>query len=294
MQEKNNNKILCFYHNADLDGMCSAAIVKYFEPSAVLVGLDYNYDFPWHIISSNMIVYMVDVSTNTEDMKKLKETVDKFIYIDHHISKINELKDKNLTFAGIQRSGIAACQLTWEWFSDNKCPKVIELLGNYDVFNLFENVLEFQYGMRSYDTDPNNIEFWKKCIENDDDKYIESIVNQGKTILKYLKTIDEKTINNNSFITYINGYKALVINSTNFTSMIFDNYQDIDDIDICVVFCWIKNQWKIGFYANNDNVDVSSIAKQYGGGGHKKAAGCFVNKLPDFINNVLYPQELSK
>ena len=34
-------KPICFYHKADLDGVCSGAIVKHFVPDCELYGFDY-------------------------------------------------------------------------------------------------------------------------------------------------------------------------------------------------------------------------------------------------------------
>ena len=38
---------ICFYHRADYDGVCSAAIVKKFVPDCELYGIDYGDPFPW-------------------------------------------------------------------------------------------------------------------------------------------------------------------------------------------------------------------------------------------------------
>jgi len=41
---------------------------------------------------------------------------------------------------------------------------------------------------------------------------------------------------------------------------------------------------KLSLRSNSDLVDVSRIAQQYGGGGHKRAAGCFMGL--DFAKNA--------
>ena len=38
---------ICFYHKDDLDGVCSAAIVKHFVPDCELFGIDPDDEFPW-------------------------------------------------------------------------------------------------------------------------------------------------------------------------------------------------------------------------------------------------------
>ncbi len=39
--------MICFYHSADLDGACSAAIIKLKHPECVLAPINYGNDFPW-------------------------------------------------------------------------------------------------------------------------------------------------------------------------------------------------------------------------------------------------------
>jgi nanoRNase/pAp phosphatase (c-di-AMP/oligoRNAs hydrolase) len=44
-------------------------------------------------------------------------------------------------------------------------------------------------------------------------------------------------------------------------------------------FYFAKNKWVVSLYTTKD-IDVSEIAKKYGGGGHKQAAGFTCDKLP--------------
>ena len=56
----------------------------------------------------------------------------------------------------------------------------------------------------------------------------------------------------------------------------------------CAIFMYESNtlEYKVSM-RSNDKVDVAKIASFYGGGGHKKAAGCSVNgTFYDVINNL--------
>lgn len=96
---------ICFYHKADLDGVCSGAIVKHFVPDCEMVGFDYGMEFPWDKVlvvpdasggktetAATLLdagafpkrtVYMVDVSLPPADMKRLAK-VSELVWIDHH------------------------------------------------------------------------------------------------------------------------------------------------------------------------------------------------------------------
>ena len=59
------------------------------------------------------------------------------------------------------------------------------------------------------------------------------------------------------------------------------------DFDFMVIFFMNKkNLWNMTFYTAKSNIDVSLIAKEFGGGGHAKAAGASsLKELPDFLKN---------
>lgn len=269
-------KKLCFYHKADLDGKCSAAIVKYFDPNFELIPFDYDFKFPWDQIDKNTIVYMVDVSISVDEMYKLINTSRKFVYIDHHISKLKDL-DLSL-FEGSQKDGTAACILTWKYLSENPVPKGVELLGRYDVWDNDDEVLDYQFGINALNLNPNDIKKWIKYVFYDDQ--INNTIKNGSIIRKYVSVVNKKEINNFSFKMNWKGYDVIALNKTSGNSLIFESHKDYLTADILMVFGWTGKIWKISLYTNKKNVDVSQIAKKYGGGGHKSAAGFHCNKLP--------------
>ena len=277
--------IKCFYHKADLDGECSGAIVKYYHKETELFPFDYGEEFPWDKITPEDKVFMVDVSLPRNDMIKLKTSVWYFVYIDHHISKINELKD--LFFGGIQEDGTAACILTWKYFNKSlKTPETIKLLGYYDVWKIDDDVLDFQYGMRSLDTNPENQDLWSMLFANN--KLIHLIKEIGRSIRKYQDKIDKKDILDFSFKTKFRDYSVLALNKTTGSSLIFKDHPDYKNVDILMVFGWIGDKWKISLYTLKDDIDVSLICKEFNGGGHRQASGFKLDILTDSWEKCIF------
>jgi uncharacterized protein len=267
---------ICFYHSADLDGKCSAAIVKRFEPDVELYPYDYGERFPWGKITPNTIVYMVDVSVDVEDMYKINKLAKQFIYIDHHISKLKEL---DLTqFRGFQVNGVAACILTWEYFTSVTLPTGVKLLGKYDVWDISDNVLNFQYGVRGLNLDPNKTIDWMDKIF--DNFYIQEIIMNGNLIRRYVESTYAEDINKFAFQMMWHDYRVLALNKTTGSSLIFKDHPDYHNVDILMVFGWIGREWKISLYTLKKDIDVSQICKSYGGGGHEQAAGFKYEQLP--------------
>jgi nanoRNase/pAp phosphatase (c-di-AMP/oligoRNAs hydrolase) len=106
------------------------------------------------------------------------------------------------------------------------------------------------------------------------DKYVITLINQiiveGKVLIEE-KERRVKRAFNSGFDAIIYDYKTKIINSGNDVSEI-GHYAIKQGYDIGFVWRQIGN--KIGCsLRSNENIDVSKIARSFGGGGHKNAAG---------------------
>ena len=310
-------KTVCVYHSEDLDGWMSAAIVKHWfeenhqnhlvrdykenaEQSGNPAYLDmcgWTYGDKIPDLSEYDKVIMVDISFPKEEMSKLRgEKGNNFTWIDHHVSAINDAKEifgeYYDSFNGFRDTDFAACELTWMYYFDRKesdvMPELIRLLGRYDCFghkgtDEEQKVLEFQYGAREA------ISNYKEAYEWLVDGEIELIEEKGSHIYDYLKT-EAKQIYSRAFPIELNervtGFpnaiefktrKFLCVNQERFNPINFGI--DYHKVGYNGFACfWHKdNKWQFSLYNDNGSVDCSSIAKQYGGGGHAGAAGMVVD-----------------
>lgn len=282
-------KMKCFHHT-DHDGHASGAIVKYANPECVLFPLDYDSVFPMSKMVPGETVVMVDVSLKLADMQKLSK-ICQLIYIDHHKSSIEEIRKANLVLDGLvdYEEVRAACELTWMYyFPELDLPVAISLLGQYDTFDLSEECLNFEYGLRSIDTDPSkNMQFWKDLFESGnnnnpfDNTLIEDISEDGVIIRKYLELFNKQYIQPKMFLVEFEGLRFLTINHPRTDSTVFDGIFNKTDYDAMMVFRRIKDCWSVSLYgAENNSHDLSIIAKKYGGGGHAGSCGFKVKRLP--------------
>ena len=88
--------MICFYHSADLDGKCSAAIVKYAFPQSVLYPNDYGDPLPSVEHFNHDTVFIVDIFFPLKKMKEIKDNVKTLFWIDHHVSSINTANENKL------------------------------------------------------------------------------------------------------------------------------------------------------------------------------------------------------
>lgn len=289
----------CFYHSADLDGHCSGAIVKAAYPECVMIGINYGQDFPWDTIDVNETVYMVDFTLQPFDqMERLAGTCN-LIWIDHHKTEVEEAQKRGFNCDGIQRIGIGACALTWEYlYHDLQVDRVpsmaVQLLAEYDVWNHTNSkTLPFQYGFRMHeDTFPDNQRLWKRFLFTD--TRVDDVVEIGEKILEYERRKNEKfcrayAFPTNLFIPPLSSaneqfvYSAIACNRGFTNSKVFDSVWNEEKYDLMITFVRLKPptyKWTVSLYSTKNNIDCGNIARMFGGGGHKGAAGFQCETLP--------------
>lgn len=296
----------CVYHSVDLDGKCSAAIMKHFHPSIELIPYNYGQEFPWDRITPKDTVFFCDVVIQPyEDMLKVFKIVGSNLYIiDHHKSfmesptliLLNTLIPDNLCID----PSFAACELTWQ-FLCNYCrtslpmPLGVELLGKYDSWrhgsDWESKVLPFQYGMRIKNTNPLDPEnelnstLLKTTYHNN---FIEDTIAKGKIILAYEAQTNSMMSDFGAFDYEIEGFKCLCMNSTTKNSHLLASKWIPEKYDFMVVFCLTnERKWSVSFYTTHKDRDASKLAAKFGGGGHCGAAGVTVASLEELFSHLL-------
>lgn len=272
----------CFYHNADLDGRCSGAIVKMKYPECEMVGINYGEPFPWATIKKDETVYMVDFSLQPfEDMERLNN-ISALTWVDHHKTSIAEAQKRGFAarFGQLIEDGRAGCELTWDaLYGDMALPRFVFLLGRYDVWDHHNHTgsLEFQYGMRNvgecWPEDP----IWPALF---DTELVNRIIMDGSLLLGYEKKQNAAYAKSCSFETTLDGLRCIAINKGLTNSLLFDSVYDPEKHDAMVSFVRRNGKWTVSVYAAKEDVDASAICKARGGGGHKGAAGFQCDVLP--------------
>ena len=195
------------------------------------------------------------------------------IWIDHHKSAIEECENNDgfVPFDQNTEIGIGACQLTWEYCFDKSIPGSVKLLSEYDVwYHEDERTLPFQYGMRLYNTIPDdNMEFWESVFY----ELPQKILSDGHVVQKYIEQDNKKYCGACAFETTLDNLKFIAINRMLTNSQMFDSVWDNTKYDAMLTFGWYKDKWTCSLYTDKEGVDVSIVAKNRGGGGHKQAAG---------------------
>ena len=322
---KDSVKIACVYHAIDLDGWMSAAIVKHWatcHDSPVIeveyIGYVYKEKYLPNLNKDNFdTVVIVDCSLCADEMERLSaEFGHEFIWVDHHLSAIKDAEGRYEP-DGKRSVDFAACELAWQtFFPFEPMPEIVRLLGRYDCFGHMgtdeeELILEFQFGARhaihgykgAYD-------YLIKTLYELGGETIDSIFKAGKPIYAYLKA-EAKHIYERGYVKnliypidplqkpyFVNGVqsKSAVELSANLKELWFVNQERFNAINFGIdyhkkgfdgmaCYHYTNGTWHVSVYCENGSIDASRVAKAYGGGGHKGAAGFIVEDIRPFLDN---------
>lgn len=264
---------------------------------------------------SDQIVYMMDVSLDYENMCLMNHVAEEFHFIDHHYDICQQiLADEQFTNNFVNLSGdIAACELTWNYLFPGVAPTVIELIGDYDVHRTYKDMNNTALRLKAR----NQLkEQWNDVILTVQ-TYVETVMKEPHELLHLLDSsswdrfgndivvngfsmLERETylynrIAKTAFTGFIDKEKSMqsfraepgivadffVLNAQGSPSKLAQAiWNQLGKSYFVFQYFQVADGYKVSLRAHpQSNTDVSKIAKQHGGGGHKKAAGFFVTDL---------------
>lgn len=264
---------ICLHHN-DLDGRASGAIVRYaLGPSVQLYEIDYGDPIPWDAIQVAQRVFIVDFSLSLAEMEHIA-TARELVWIDHHISAMQELETSAAAWPGLRDTSEAACVLCWRYFFPQRSvPRAIVLVGDRDIWRLAEpDSAPFNEGLFQDSNRPDNDSLWQPLLK-DQASAVLSLIERGQIYLEARLRNIRRQVSRYAYAATFEGQPTLVINRSGDGDM--GHY--MLSLGYSIAYCYIEglqNDHVITFVTlYSDIVDVSQIAMRFGGGGHRGAAG---------------------
>ena len=239
--------------------------------------------FPMDSIISDETVFIVDYSISPDEMRQLLTITKNVIWIDHHKTAIDKYKDFEFDILGIRADGTAACMLTYLYFQhlnkswkmdQDAVPMSIQLIADWDVwkFEFGDDTRYFMVAFNSYDFHPKSTNWnWLTATADDNDgvePYL-AFIEDGKT-MRIFRDGWARDYMSLGFEVEFEGYRCFALNLGRCNSEYFKSVKE-KQYDILMAFVFDGSQYSVSLYSTE--VDVSEIAKKYGGGGHKKASG---------------------
>jgi len=259
-----------WYHANCLDGFGAAyAAWLQFGDDATYRAVQYGYSPPDAEELDEL--YIVDFSFDYETMLKLGEKHKKIIVLDHHKTAMENLEGKefpnNVRISlDMDRSG---AMMAWGFFHPN--IPVLNVIAHIQDRDLWQWKLpgtkEITAALDSY---PKNFAVWKSILNDRNRLYAEGIA-----IDRYRQQQIDILLNawsRSPWNIKLAGFEGPLINGPYFlTSELLHQLGASQPFAANVIYTADKLLFSLR--SDPDGADVSAIAKKYGGGGHKHAAG---------------------
>ena len=297
----------CFYHN-DPDGFCSAYWVrKYCERENIefvesdFIEMNYDKEFPWDTLTPGEQIFMVDFSLNDSMNMALLDRDYQFTWIDHHKTAIDKM-GYDCKIKGIRRDGIAACALTWIWYTYGEIkeetiksglPRFENIIYDAPLFTQYihlwdtwkwkncegpEHIEAFITALSACNTNPigyNSIWYLLDVMEN----LFNDLVKEGHHMISFRNGYANTCCDSIGKLIDFEGYRCFACNMPKCNSEWFISV-DPSTYDILMPFYYNMQTGQFSVSLYSSEVDVSKIAVKYGGGGHFLASGFQCKSLP--------------
>lgn len=266
-----------------------------------------------------MVDFCLQPATDMVRLFALVQEYGRLLWMDHHKTALDSMEDYDVPgIQVVGEAGCELTWKWFATLKGLEMPLAVTLLGRYDVWDHSDpRTLPFQYRMRMEDLDPLKGEGamakWETLFDPFDDGgiytegsegqylYLSDLIREGELLLHYEDQQNVKVCRAYAFETdlYVTGripedraptptrrLLAICINRGMTNSKVFDSVYDPTRHHLMITFCRLplhkqtKGGWTVSLYSTREDVDCGAIAKTFGGGGHKGAAGFQCDVLP--------------
>jgi uncharacterized protein len=288
-----DKRTILIYHHDDNDGLCSAAVAANYynrnEFAIKFVAINYGKEL-WNQeeIEAAEKVWLLDFTSDKMD-EFVKACGSKLTWIDHHKTAMEK-------FPGLWNSGNipgnrsiekAACVLTWEYIhpEDIRPPVAVACIGDKDIWKFeYVETKAFSAGFSLMVKTPDDI-VWDVLLgsSSEYEDTVNKMISIGELLLEAQNYKLQKAFERGIDCTFQN-WKARLVNTTGNISDLGEFIYKKPEYDIAIMWQAVENMVVFSLRSdsgNPDSPDCAEIAQQYGGGGHRNAAG-FQKKNMDF------------
>lgn len=294
------SKVICYYHGACLDGTTAAWVVSKKFPDVVTIEAFYQEPVKEYPGKDDTVI-IVDFSYPYDEMVKIIDSCKEVIHIDHHVPAFETIERLVLKYGVVDKyhpvfnESFSGAGLAWKHFFNKEgdvgtFPKIVQYVQDRDLwkFNLPESK-HFTMGLAELTKSGEGLDLKFDITKWDtynEDEGISKCIQVGEAAEKYLNFIMKKQI--------LDTWKMITVDIAGVpmtfpVSELIDlehrseqaNMMLNDDLDLDFVGVWKKipkeNVIKVRFCSRPGGMNVSIIAKHFGGGGHLNAASAVID-----------------
>lgn len=258
------SNVLCIYHGNCADGFTGAWVTKRAMGNSTDFYAGVYQNPPPNVAGRDVV--LVDFSYKRSVMEKIIEEAKSVIVLDHHKTAeedLRGLRGAEIVF-DMDRAG---SRIAWDYFFPNLNPPPVLLhVEDRDLWRFsLPKTREIQANIFSY---PYDFDVWDRLMQADP----AVLAVEGSAIeRKHFKDIEELTkVVTREFV--IGGYKVPVANLP--YTLTSDAGHLLAKGNPFAGCYWDTPDGRVfSLRSTDEGIDVSEIAKMYGGGGHRNASG---------------------
>lgn len=273
-------KKICIYHGNCADGFSGAWVVR-----KALGDIEFHagvYQTPPPDVAGKDVI-LVDFSYKRPVIEEMMKTANSILILDHHKTAIDDLyelfngaynlamNDNEKRWHAVFDVNRSGSMIAWDYYFPNiPAPQILKHIEDRDLWRFaLEGTREIQANIFSY---PYDFNIWDKLLTTPP----KELALEGAAIeRKHFKDIDELL----GVVTrrmVIGGFNVPVANLP--YTFVSDAAHKLAINEPFAACYWDTPNGRVfGLRSLENGQDVSEIAKQYGGGGHKHASGFSVS-----------------
>ena len=260
------DKFLCIYHGHCADGFGAAWVVRQYFDERNVEFFPGRYQEPPPDVAGRRVL-MVDFSYKRPVLLEMAEKAESILILDHHKSAQADLVDLPSNVEAhfdMERSG---AMMTWDhYFPDHTAPNLIITIQDRDLWRFrFPHTKAVQACLFSH---PYDFEIWDELMKAP----LSELARDGEAIArKHSKDVREM-IESLAYRSEIAGHDVPVLNCPYFYSSEAGHIM-AEGEKFAACYWDGPDHRTYSLRSNEAGLDVSKIAEQFGGGGHRNAAG---------------------
>ena len=282
-----HDRPLCIYHGNCADGFTAAWAMWLAWPNTEFVAGVYGQAPP---DCANRDVYLLDFSYKLPLIEKIGLVCNSLTILDHHKTAQAELSGvvwgpSPRYIAGKIDMAKSGARLAWECFHSGKeAPLLVKLVEDRDLWKFeLPNSKELNAAIFSYE---HTFEDWSDLDDILSTKFGQnSMAQEGRAILrkqaKDIKELLAVTKHRREFHLGLTSWSIQCANLPYILASDAAHSMAVDEPFAATYYQDASGDFVFSLRSTADGVDVSEIAKYYGGGGHKHAAGFRLSSLED-------------
>ncbi len=271
------SNITIITHGRCTDGFCAAWVARKVFPKAQIYFAHFG-ECPPDV--TNKEVFMLDFSYKRSILLGMREKAKSLTVLDHHKTAQAELEGLPGCVFDMDKSGAG---LAWHYFShfnypgyhnefDEPMPWVVKYVQDRDLWK--HELPETRAVNAVISSYPFNFQMWDELAH----RSLDDVATEGQSILRYQEQVANDLVSYAREVVF-DGHNVLAVNTSIMNSDV--GCKLAKDRPFGIV--WFQREDGKYIYSlrslQNSNVDVSQIAKEHGGGGHRCSAGFVSDRL---------------